>query len=74
MLLTLPTPVSATTQESRKNNITPHILKRHLIKTPWTQPNFNVVAGIGGIAAESLVIEIALPVPCNFNSILNMTN
>lgn len=36
----LPTPVCATTQESRRKSITPQMLRRHRISTPWIHPNF----------------------------------
>lgn len=33
-------PACATTQESLKNSITPHMFSRHGMRTPWIHPNF----------------------------------
>lgn len=33
-------PACATTHESRRNSMTPHMFSRHGIRTPWIHPNF----------------------------------
>lgn len=33
-------PACATTQDNRKKSITPHMFKRHGIRTPWIHPSF----------------------------------
>lgn len=33
-------PACATTHESRRNSMTPHMFNRHGIRTPWIHPNF----------------------------------
>lgn len=51
-------PAWPTTQLKRKNNITPQILSRHRIRTPFIQPNFSMLFFTASISKSVLRFKL----------------